>query len=101
MNLKKPSFWDLSKPNFISYLLIPFTLPIFLRNFLTNFSKKEKFSNVKTICVGNIYTGGTGKTPLTIKIYEILKRLNNRVVTIKKNHTNQKDEQLLLKKKLN
>ena len=68
MNLKKPSFWDLPKPNFLSYLLIPFSLPIILRNFLFKFIKKNKSSNIKTICVGNIYLGGTGKTPLTIKI---------------------------------
>ena len=99
MNFKKPAFWDLPKPNFISYLLIPFSLPIILKNFLFQFLTKEKSSKIKTICVGNIYIGGTGKTPLTIKIYEILKKLDNKVATVKKNHSNQKDEQLLLKQK--
>ena len=99
MSLKKPSFWDLPKPSLVSYLLIPLTLPIILRNFLFQFLKKEKSSNIKTICVGNIYLGGTGKTPLSIKIYEILKKLNNKVATVKKNYSNQKDEQLLLKQK--
>ncbi len=100
MNLKKPSFWDLSKPNFISYLLIPFTLPIILRNFISKFLKKEKTPHIKTICVGNIYLGGTGKTPLAIKIYQILKKLNaSKVATVKKYYSNQKDEQVLLKEK--
>ena len=99
MSLKKPLFWDLPKPSLVSYLLIPFTLPIILRNFLFQFFKKEKSSNIKTICVGNIYLGGTGKTPLSIKIYEILKKLNNKVATVKKDYSNQKDEQLLLKQK--
>ena len=99
MNLKKPSFWDLSKPNLISYLLIPFSIPIILNNFFFQFIKKEKSTIIKTICVGNIYLGGTGKTPLTIKIYEILKSLDKKVATIKKNHSNQKDEQLLLDQK--
>ncbi len=99
MNFKKPSFWDLSKPNFICYLLIPFTLPIILRNFFFQFLKKKKSSNIKTICVGNIYLGGTGKTPLTIKIYQTLKKLNYKVATVKKYHSNQKDEQRLLKEK--
>ena len=99
MNLKKPHFWDLPKPNFLSYLLIPFSLPIIIRNFLFQFLRKKQSLNIKTICVGNIYLGGTGKTPLTIKISEILKRLNFKVATVKKNYPNQKDEQLLLKQK--
>ena len=99
MKLKKPSFWDLTKPNFLSYLLIPFSLPVILRNFLFHFLKKKKSSDIKTICVGNIYLGGTGKTPLTIKIYQILKQEGIKVATIKKNYLNQKDEQLLLKQK--
>ncbi len=99
MNLKKPLFWDLPKPNFISYLLTPFSLPIILRNFLFKFLKREKSSSIKTICVGNIYLGGTGKTPLTLKIYEILTKLDKKVATIKKNYYNQKDEQLLLGQK--
>ena len=99
MKLKKPSFWDLTKPNFLSYLLIPFSLPVILRNFLFQFLKKKKSSDIKTICVGNIYLGGTGKTPLTIKISQILKQEGIKVATIKKNYLNQKDEQLLLKQK--
>ena len=99
MNLKKPLFWDLPKPNFISFLLIPFSFPIILRNYLYKFIKKEKSSKIKTICVGNIYLGGTGKTPLTISIYEMLKERGYNVATVKKYYSNQKDEQLLLKRK--
>ena len=101
MNFKKPFFWDLSKPKLISYLLIPLTLPLVIRNFLFRFFKRKKQSMIKTICVGNIYLGGTGKTPLTIKLYEILSKLNHKVATVKKNYSSQKDEQLLLKKKTN
>ena len=45
MKFKKPKFWDLSKPNFISYFIIPFTLPIVLRNFLFQFLKRQIFKN--------------------------------------------------------
>ena len=99
MNLKKPSFWDFKKPNLLSYFLLPLTLPIIIRNFFFTTLKKKKFTEIKTICVGNIYLGGTGKTPLCIKIYEILKEKNLNVATVKKFYENQKDEQLLLQKK--
>ena len=72
-------------------------MPIILRNFFFNLLKKKNFSKIKTICIGNIYLGGTGKTPLTIKIFEILKKHNHKVATVKKFYKNQIDEQLLLK----
>ena len=86
MNFKKPNFWDLPKPNIISYLLIPFSFPFIIRNFFFNIIKRKKTTNIKTICVGNIYIGGTGKTPLTIKIYEILKKLGKNTATVKKDY---------------
>jgi len=99
MIFKKPLFWDYKKPNLLSYFLLPLTLPIIIRNFFFTTLKKKKFPEIKTICVGNIYLGGTGKTPLCIKIYEILKEKNFNVATVKKFYKNQKDEQLLLQKK--
>ena len=58
MKLIKPKFW--SEKNIISYLLYPFSIITHLANFLKKISPKKKF-DIKTICVGNIYTGGTGK----------------------------------------
>ena len=102
--IKKPTFWDYKKPNLISFFLIPFTIPIIVNNFLNSlkknsyFSKTKKKYEIKTICVGNIYIGGTGKTPIAIKINQILSNLNYRTVFIKKNHTESFDEEKLLKK---
>ena len=99
MKLKKPSFWDYKKPNIISYLLLPFTVPFILNNFILSFRTQKKYQNIKSICVGNIYVGGTGKTPLTIKINQILKKINPRTATIKKWYADQADEQKILTKK--
>ena len=99
MKLKKPDFWDYKKPSFLSYMLLPFTIPIILNNFFLKLKKKKKNSNILTICVGNIYVGGTGKTQLTIKINQILKNLNLRTATVKKFYKDQIDEQNLLANK--
>ncbi len=95
----KPKFWDLKKPIFLSYLLLPFTIPIMINNFLLKFKTKKKFQNIKTICIGNIYVGGTGKTPTTIKLYNLLKRINSNICTAKKYYPSQFDEHLILNKK--
>ena len=99
MNFKKPIFWDLKKPNIFSYLLLPFTIPVIINNFFLNIQKKYKFSKIKTVCIGNIYLGGTGKTPLTIKLFNIIKEMGFDVITAKKFYSNQIDEQNLLKAK--
>ena len=75
MKFKKPKFWDLEKPNWISHLLLPLTLPLQLNNFFLKKKIKKTIHNIQTICIGNIYIGGTGKTPTTIKLNEILKEL--------------------------
>tara|TARA_B100001248_G_scaffold253300_1_gene230401 strand:- start:117 stop:1040 length:924 start_codon:yes stop_codon:yes gene_type:complete len=94
MKIKRPIFWD--SLNLIALLLIPFSLVIIIINFLKIFNIQKTFK-IKTICVGNIYLGGTGKTPLTIKINNILKN-KFRTVFIKKRYKDQIDEQKVLSK---
>ena len=71
MKIKRPTYLDTI--NIISIILLPFTLFTFLFNNLKKLLPKTRFV-VKTICVGNIYLGGTGKTPLVVKINNILKK---------------------------
>ena len=99
MKLKKPKFWDDKKPNFLSYLLLPLTFPIIINNFFLKKNKINSNKEIKKICVGNIYVGGTAKTPLTIKIYKILKNLGYKAATIKKFYKDQVDEQRILNSK--
>jgi tetraacyldisaccharide 4'-kinase len=97
MKSKKPKFWDYKKPNLYCYLLLPFSI---IFNLVSKLKSKPKTANlhIKTICIGNIYIGGTGKTSLAIKIKEILKNKNIKVCFIKKFYSNQIDEQQLLSK---
>ena len=98
MKLKKPHFWDDKKINLISILLLPLTIVLFLKNLFT-FKNNQKITNIKTICVGNIYVGGTGKTPFSIELNNILKNLNFKTAIIKKFYKNQIDEQKLINNK--
>ena len=76
MNLKKPKFWDYKKPSFFAYILLP--ISVLIRIFVSLKPKTKNINKkIKTICVGNIYLGGTGKTSLTIKINEMLKKKKN------------------------
>ena len=97
MKSKKPKFWDYKEPHLYSYLLLPFSI---ILNLLSKVRSKPKSTNpeIKTICIGNIYIGGTGKTSLAIKIKEILENKNIKVCFTKKFYSDQIDEQKLLSK---
>ena len=92
MNFFKPKFWDKNQISFFSILLLPISLLIkALSFFKRSFTKTHKFS-VPVICVGNIYLGGTGKTPLCIEIFSILKNLNKNPAFIRKEYDSYQDE---------
>jgi len=95
MKLIKPKFWKTK--NFISLILYPLSAVTFFINSIKKFSIKKTFE-IKTICIGNIFIGGTGKTSLAIEINELLKN-KFRTVFIKKNYKNQIDEINLLNDK--
>ena len=98
MKLNKPKFWDYKKPNIISYILWPISLIIQMIHFLRSIIQhKKKYSSIKTICIGNIYLGGTGKTSLSLKIKKILEKKKIKTCFIKKYYPNQTDEQIILK----
>ena len=98
MQFFKPNFWNKNNYSFLSLILLPVTWLFFLVQLFNRLITKEKLFSIPIICVGNIYLGGTGKTPLCVKIFSILKNLNKKPVFIKKNHAAFKDETNLLKK---
>ena len=95
MNLRKPKFWDKKKPNILAYLLLPVSSLLQILK-LFRIKTKVKNSNIKTIVVGNIYLGGTGKTSLSIKINELLSERKIKACFVKKFYLDQYDEQKLL-----
>ncbi len=98
MKVLKPKFWDKRELSLFSLILLPVAFFYQILVYTNSFFVKKKNFSIPVICVGNIYIGGTGKTPISIKIFEILKKLNMNPVIIKKDYKNQKDEILLLKK---
>ncbi len=97
MNLKKPNFWDLENPNIFAYLLYPLSLLIKFLGIFFRISKPKTFG-IKTICVGNMYVGGTGKTSLSLKINKILTEKKIKSCFVKKFYKNQIDEQKILQR---
>ncbi len=97
MKLIKPHFWKTK--NYISFTLYPLSVIAYLINITKKLSIKENFE-IKTICIGNIFLGGTGKTSLAIEVNELLKK-KFKTVFIKKDYENQFDEINLLNNKGN
>ena len=98
MKITKPNFWQ--KPrSFMSIILFPITFIVLIIIFIKKKIHKEIKFNIPVLCIGNIYIGGTGKTPLSIFLAKELKNLKIKPVIIKKFYKNHEDEHLLIKKK--
>ena len=96
MKIFKPKFWN-SKLNFFSIILLPLSFLFKTTIFLKKTIIKEKKFKIPIICIGNIYLGGTGKTPLSIFLgNELIKRKKEPVI-VRKFYLNHKDEQELIK----
>lgn len=94
----KPKFWDSPKMSFWSILLFPLSLIFLLISLIIkNFQIQKKLS-IPIICVGNIYVGGTGKTPLVKEIFKITKSLGKNPAFIKKSYNYLLDEIKMLQK---
>ena len=97
MKFLKPKFWD-NKNNVFSILLNPFSILFyFLINLRKFFTRTKKFK-IPIICVGNIYVGGTGKTPVALMITKELKVKKRNPVIIKKYYKDHDDEHRMIRK---
>ena len=97
MKFLKPKFWDENKISLFSISLFPIALFIKLLHLFKIFFIKKYSCSIPVICVGNIYLGGTGKTPFCIELYSILKSLKKNPVFIRKKYKSFQDEINLLK----
>ena len=96
MIITKPKFWD-KKIGLISIFLLPFSLIyIFLIFLKKKFTKTFTFK-IPIICVGNIYIGGTGKTPMSILLSNELFKLGKKPAILRKYYKSHSDEYELIK----
>ena len=72
--LKAPKFWYYKKDSFLSNSLYPLSLVFRLGTKIRNLVSKERAAKLPIICVGNIVVGGAGKTPVALKIGNMLKK---------------------------
>ena len=91
MKVYKPKFWD-EKVGITALLLFPLSLITKLIVFLKKKIIESKEFGIPIICVGNIYLGGTGKTPTAIILQKLLSVKGKKPVIVE-----HQDEQTLIK----
>jgi tetraacyldisaccharide 4'-kinase len=91
MKMLKPKFWS-KKNSLLSFILFPLSIFLQILIYLKKKITKKRKVSIPVICVGNIYLGGTGKTPLSIEIVKILEKLNKKTAIIKKSYKDHEDE---------
>jgi len=98
MKLKKPKFWN--NVNFLSICLLPLSLITIIFNNLKKYIITGFRFDIPIICVGNIFIGGTGKTPLSIYIYNLLKKRRYKPAIVRRYYNSHMDEINLTKSKV-
>ncbi len=96
MKLNKPRFWK-EKINLISVFLYPLSLIYILAVYLKKILTKSIEFKIPIICIGNIYLGGTGKTPISIFLAKEFLKIGKKSVIVRKFYSNHKDEHDLIK----
>ena len=99
MKILKPKFWEKNN-NLISLLLFPISIFLQLLIIIKKKFTSEHSFKIPVICIGNIYLGGTGKTPLSILIAKELRKHNKKPAIIKKYYSEHIDEHNLINNSL-
>ncbi|MBD1172481.1 tetraacyldisaccharide 4'-kinase [Pelagibacterales bacterium SAG-MED05] len=99
MKILKPKFWEKNN-NLISLLLLPVSFFLQLLIIVKKKLTPEHTFKIPVICIGNIYLGGTGKTPLSLLIAKELKKHNKKPAIIKKYYSEHADEHNLINNSL-
>jgi tetraacyldisaccharide 4'-kinase len=83
-----PNFW--TNKGLISTALLPLSLIWVLAGQLRQMLAKTETADLPVICVGNILIGGTGKTPVTAALCELLKEQGHAPCILTRGYKGQK-----------
>lgn len=94
MNILKPKFWQ-KRFSVLSIVTWPISLIFYFILIIRKKNSSPQKFNIPVVCIGNIFIGGTGKTPLSIYLLNQLKH-KKKAVIIKKFYKEHIDEHKLI-----
>ena len=95
--LKAPKFWYKKNDTYLSNSLYPLSLLFRFGTKIRNFLSRKSPSSIPVICIGNIVVGGAGKTPVALKIGNLLKLNGYILILFQEDMEALKDLMFLLK----
>ncbi len=93
--LKAPLFWK--EKSIISFLLLPLSLFYYLGYLIYRLLKKEVEIGKPVLCIGNLVIGGAGKTPLVIKIRQLLSNDFSKIFVLSRGYLGKERGPLVVK----
>ena len=95
--INTPSFWI--KKNLFSFLLSPLSIIYLLGLKIYEFFSDEVNVGVPIICVGNLVTGGSGKTPVTIELRKLLNKKHSKIFVLTRGYKGDLKGPMIVSKK--
>ncbi|MEE2694972.1 MAG: tetraacyldisaccharide 4'-kinase [Pseudomonadota bacterium] len=86
--------------NLISSLLKPFSLIYYLFFLFYKSLRSENICKIPIVCVGNVTVGGSGKTPVVIKLRKVLKRHFTKIFVLTRGYKGKKKGPIIVNNKL-
>ena len=94
--LRSPSFWK--KKSIISFFLLPFSFFYYVGYRIYRLSKKEVEIGKPVLCIGNLVMGGAGKTPLVVKIRQLLSNDFSKIFVLTRGYLGKNSGPIIVKK---
>ena len=96
---KTPNHWK--QKNLLSFLFFPISLFYLLGLNIYRKIKDEKKINTPVICVGNLNIGGSGKTPVSIKLRKLLSKKYSKIFILTRGYRGKSKGPIVVKQNMN